>query len=215
MALTDADRQLLDRLLQKKPGAWNSFAERYLGLIYQVIHYTSHLRSVPLSPEDVEDVASEVMLRIVDDDYKVLREFRRESSLTTYLTVITRRICIGQLTKRAARPERPSVDGKSPEPADPRPTPITNVEDKEEVARLLKRLPARERQVVRMFHLEGRSYEEIATALHIPVNSIGPILSRAMTKMRDGKPPATPPKPGNLPPVRKQAASKPTNPPHA
>lgn len=215
MALTDADRQLLDRLLQKKPGAWNTFVENYLGLVYQVIHYTSHLRSVPLSPEDVEDVAAEVMMRIVDDDYKVLREFRREASLTSYLTVIARRICIGQLTKRAARPERPTADGKAPERPDSRPTPIANLEDKEEVARLLKRLPTRDRQVVRMFHLEGRSYEEIATALHIPVNSIGPILSRAMDKLRDGKPAAPPAAAAKPTQPRKPPAAKPSTPPPA
>ncbi|HEY1860911.1 MAG TPA: sigma factor-like helix-turn-helix DNA-binding protein [Gemmataceae bacterium] len=34
--------------------------------------------------------------------------------------------------------------------------------------------------------MEGRSYEEISTALNIPVNSIGPILSRARKKLRRG-----------------------------
>jgi len=48
----------------------------------------------------------------------------------------------------------------------------------------LRRLPAKEREVVRMFYLEGRSYEEISTALHLPVNSIGPVLSRARKKLQ-------------------------------
>ena len=49
---------------------------------------------------------------------------------------------------------------------------------------MLRRLPAKERQVVRMFYLEGRKYEEISTALNIPVNTIGPILSRARKKLQ-------------------------------
>ena len=36
-----------------------------------------------------------------------------------------------------------------------------------------------------MFYLEGRSYEEISTKLNIPVNSIGPVLSRARKKLRE------------------------------
>jgi RNA polymerase sigma-70 factor (ECF subfamily) len=38
--------------------------------------------------------------------------------------------------------------------------------------------------VVRLYYLEGRSYEEISTELNVPVNSIGPILSRAREKLR-------------------------------
>ena len=41
-----------------------------------------------------------------------------------------------------------------------------------------------ERRVVALYYLEGRSYEEISTTLHIPVNSIGPILTRARKKLR-------------------------------
>ena len=58
------------------------------------------------------------------------------------------------------------------------------LETLEEVARLLQKLPSRERSVVRLYYLEGRSYEEISTELNMPVNSIGPILSRARQKLR-------------------------------
>jgi RNA polymerase sigma-70 factor (ECF subfamily) len=60
------------------------------------------------------------------------------------------------------------------------------LESLEEVEKLLGRLPSRERKVVRLHYLEGRSYEEISTDLSIPVNSIGPILSRARKKLRSG-----------------------------
>src|SRR5262249_27383339 len=69
MALTSVDRALLQRCLQHDTGAWNDFVDRFLGLIYHVIHYTSHLRSAPLSPEEVEDIAQEVLLQVVANDY--------------------------------------------------------------------------------------------------------------------------------------------------
>src|SRR5262245_14218500 len=76
VALTPLDRTLIQRCLNHDPGAWNDFVDRYLGLIYHVIHHTAHLRSVPLRPEDVEDLAAEVLLRIVSGDYHVLRQFQ-------------------------------------------------------------------------------------------------------------------------------------------
>jgi RNA polymerase sigma-70 factor, ECF subfamily len=156
--LTSLDRELLKRCLGRQPGSWNDFVDRYLGLVYHVINHASHLRSVTLRPEDVEDLAAEVLLQIVADDYAVLRQFRKESSLATYLTVIARRICVQELAKRqATREVLPHIDGRQiPEPEAEEPRGV-GLETLEEVAKLLKKLPSRERQVVRLFYLEGRS----------------------------------------------------------
>jgi RNA polymerase sigma-70 factor (ECF subfamily) len=180
------DRTLLQRCINHEPGAWNDFVDRYLGLIYHVVHHTAHLRSTPLRPEDTEDIAAEVLLQIVANDYAVFRQFRGNSSLASYLTVIARRICVHELARRAAvREVQPRTDGVAgpPEPEEP-PKAQVGLESLEEVQKLLNKLPARERQVVRLYYLEGRTYEEISTELHIPVNTIGPILSRARRKLR-------------------------------
>ena len=182
MALTTVDKALLLRCLNHEPGAWNDFVDRYLGMIYHVIHYTSYLRSVSIGPEDVEDIAAEVLLQIVADDYAVLRQFRGKSSLATYLTVIVRRISVHELTRRAhvqhAKAAKPERDEKSADHG--------SLDNIEEVQKLLRKLPAREREVVRLYYLEGRSYEEISSELHIPVNTIGPVLSRAKKRLRNG-----------------------------
>jgi RNA polymerase sigma-70 factor, ECF subfamily len=200
VALTPLDRDLLKRCLAKQPGAWNDFVDRFLGLIYHVVQHTAHLRSVVLKPEDTEDLASEILTQIVTSDYAILRQFRGEASLATYLTVIARRICVHELARRAAAREvQPPAD--SPEPADE--GPASGLERLEEVERLLAKLPGREREVVRLHYIEGRSYEEISMELNIPVNSIGPILSRARKKLRsDAR--GTPPSAGPLKPKPKE-----------
>lgn len=186
MALTAVDRALLQRCLAHQAGAWNDFVDRYLGLIYHVIHHTAHHRSAPLRPEDVEDLAAEALLQLVANDYAVLRQFRGHSSLAAYLTVIARRICVHELARRqAAREVQPKGDQRvaAGEPEEP-PKAQLGLESLEEVQRLLSKLPSRERNIVRLYYLEGRSYEEISTELNVPVNSIGPILSRARKKLR-------------------------------
>jgi RNA polymerase sigma-70 factor (ECF subfamily) len=190
VALTQVDRALLQRCLDHQPGAWNDFIDRFLGLVYHVIHHTAHSRSSPLRPEDTEDLAAEVLLQIVSNDYAVLRQFRGQSSLATYLTVIARRICVHELSRRAAAREVQAIsDGKgvtleAEAEAEESPKHRLGLENLEEVEKLLAKLPGRERQVVRLHYLEGRSYEEISTALKMPVNSIGPILTRARRKLR-------------------------------
>jgi RNA polymerase sigma-70 factor (ECF subfamily) len=183
VVLTPADRELLQRCLRHEPGAWNDFVDRFLGLIYHVIHHTAYLRSVPLRPQDVEDLAAEILLRLVDNDYAALRQFRGRASLAAYLTVIARRICVQELARRQAAREVQLQSGQTAEPEEP-PRAQVGLETLEEVARLLRRLPAKERAVVRLHYLEGRSYEEISTQLNIPLNSIGPILARARQRLR-------------------------------
>jgi RNA polymerase sigma-70 factor (ECF subfamily) len=189
VALTHLDRDLLKRCLAHQPGAWNDFVDRFLGLVYHVIHHTAHLRSTPLRPEDVEDLAAEVLLQIVSDDYAILRQFRGNSSLATYLTVIARRICVHELARRhAAREVQPAAQHANLDDIEDEVPRAPGLESLEEVEKLLSKLPSREREVVRLHYIEGRSYEEISAELNIPVNSIGPILSRARKKLRKGAP---------------------------
>ena len=144
------------------------------------------MRSYPLTPEDKEDVASHVLLKIVEHDYAPLRQFRGKSSLASYLTVIARRTCVNELANRAQIREKEGAGRTDERIMDkaPHTKPKAGLETLEEVGKLLKRLPNRERAVVRLFYLEGRSYEEISTELNIPVNSIGAILARARKKLR-------------------------------
>jgi RNA polymerase sigma-70 factor, ECF subfamily len=184
MKHADADGILLERCLHHQPGAWNDFVDRYLGLIYRVIHFTAHQRSTSLQPEDVEDVAAEILLQIVANNYAALRQFQKRSSFSTYLTVIARRICVHQMMKRQREPVKSLGDGKHV--AEPAAEKIeSKIDTMEEVQRLLSKLPARPRQAVRMFYLEGRSYEEISTHLNVPVNTIGAMLTRAKEHLRD------------------------------
>src|SRR5205814_814541 len=146
---------------------------------------------VVLEPEDVEDLAAEILLQIVANDYAALRQFRGNSSLATYLTVIARRICAHELSRRRAGRESAAERADREE----RPKAEVGLENLEEVERLLRKLPTREREVVRLFYLEGRTYEEISAELGIPVNTIGPVLSRAKKKLREGPGPAAAAKP--------------------
>jgi RNA polymerase sigma-70 factor (ECF subfamily) len=185
--LRDIDRQLLDRCLRHEPGAWNDFVDRYMGLIYHVIHHVSHARSVVQTAADTEDIAAEIFLGIVDDNYKVLRSFKGQSSLPTYLTVVARRICVRELIKRHREAELghasahratlgPAMEDGSGE--------VEPVASAEEVERMLKDLPDREAEVVRLYHLKYLNYRQIGKQLGIPENSVGPILAKARKRLR-------------------------------
>ena len=181
MALSEIDRNLIDRCLAHKPHAWEDFVDRFMGLVVHVVNHTAANRSMRLSQSDREDLVSEVFLTLVDNDLAVLRHFRGKSSLATYLTVIARRIVVRTLVAAPAH-VAPLANGDVAESAA---GPEARIEDREEVAQLLQTLAGTEADIVRMYHMEGKTYGEISRASGVPENSIGPMLSRARTKLRE------------------------------
>jgi len=179
VALSEIDRSLLQRCVARKPRAWEDFVDRFMGLMVHVVNHSAQSRSIRIGPEDREDLVAQVFLAIVRDDVALLRHFRGESSLATYLTVVARRVVVQELLRRKEQthlsPEYPVAHHSDAE---------QRLDDREEVQRLLDELEGPEAAVVRMYHLEGKSYQEISSAVGMPENSVGPTLSRARRKMR-------------------------------
>ena len=182
MALSEIDRNLLQRCLTREPRSWEDFVDRFLGLVVHVVDHTAQCRSIRLTNEDREDVCAEVFLTLLNDDFAVLRHFRGESSLATYLTVISRRVVVREMLKRRAT--SPLSEAEEVAADDDGPQAEKRINDRDEVQRLLAGLDGKEAEVVRMYHLEGRSYDEISSSVGMPANSVGPTLSRARQKLR-------------------------------
>lgn len=185
MALSDIDRDLLERCIARKPRAWEDFVDRYLGLVVHVVNHSARSRSLRISPEDREDLCAQILLEIIKDDFAALRHFRRQASLATYLAVIARRVVVRELLRRRA--QQVAATGAAQAAAQDeaaKPEMVERIADREEVERLLGELSDQEQQAVRLYHLESKSYREIAAEMSIPENSVGSLLSRSRDKMR-------------------------------
>ena len=186
MALTEIDRELLNRCLAGEPASWHDLVDRFLGLFVHVVHHTAHARSVRLNPEDVDDLCAEVFVTLLDRNYAVLRAFRGECSLATYLTVVARRVIVREMSRRRmadalghVNAHHSALDMASHERHE-----VQRIDNRDEIQRMLADLPDMEAKIVRQYHIEGRTYREISDGLGVPENSIGPALSRARAKLR-------------------------------
>ncbi|KAA5541440.1 sigma-70 family RNA polymerase sigma factor [Roseiconus nitratireducens] len=184
MSLSNNDRVLLQRCIDGEPGAWQDFVYRFVGLVVHVANHTAAAKGRDLDDATRDDLVAEVFLTLLASDKVILRRFRRNSSLVTYLTVIARRVIARRLSQTGPGGNL-SVTGSEPadEHAD---QDQLQMENAEEVERLMSRLDPEEADVVRMYHLEGKSYQEISRVVGLSENSIGPLLSRARQKMREG-----------------------------
>lgn len=177
MVLSDRDRDLLKRCLTRSEGAWEAFVDRYLALLSHVVTATAKSRLAELPSEIRDDMVAEILLALVDDDFAILRRFRGQSSLGTYLVVVARRIAARRLAKLAPVIQRLQQEPVA-EPLD------LALESSEEVQALLAKLPENEAMAIRLFHLEHESYGDIGLRLGISENSVGPLLSKARASLK-------------------------------
>lgn len=147
----------------------------------------------------IEDLAQEVFLRL----YRALPEFRGDSTLSTYLYRITVNVAQDEWKRR--RREREHIADMYPreeEEADPvlenfaadafagehTRTPEQRLRTQELQAAVdaaLLSLPERERAVMVLFHQEELSYEGVAAALGLPVNTVRTHLHRGRNRLRE------------------------------
>ena len=183
-ALSAEDRGLIDACLAGTAGAWPAFVARFSGLFAFVASRTAQQRGLALPAADRDDLVADVIVECLRDDAVALRSFAGRSSLATYLAVIARRVVARRLADAARhapqRTPQPRVRRADVMVADE----TAQAADREHVEALLGGLDADEARLVRLHHLEHRSYGEISHLTGMPLNSIGPALSRARAKMK-------------------------------
>ena len=146
----------------------------------------------------VEDLAQEVFLRL----YRALPEFRGDSSVSTYLYRIVVNVAQDEWKRR--RKER-SVIATAPaaeeeneagwiesfagdELAEHARNPEQRMEDAEMQAAVesaLRELPEMERAVLVLYHQEEVSYDGIAAALGLPINTVRTHLHRGRKRLAE------------------------------
>jgi RNA polymerase sigma-70 factor (ECF subfamily) len=176
-----AHKHLLRSCLASAPGAWDEFVGRFAGLFGHVVDRTSAHHSLPLSGGERDDIIAEILVEILRNDAAALRGFAGRSSLPTYLTVIARRVAVRSLQRLRMR--RPIPVGDGLQQVD-RHDAVGALADRDSIEALLGTLDETEARLIRLHHLEERSYGEISLLTGLPVGSIGPTLSKARQKMR-------------------------------
>ena len=129
-----------------------------------------------------EDVAQDVFVKI----WKALPGYHGSASLSTWIYTITRNTCLTELKKRALRPMVSLHEPEMEAAADSIPSLQSTDSDagaEMDVAALLAELPEKYRQVITLFYLEQKVYEEVAAMLGIPLGTVKTLLFRAKKEL--------------------------------
>ncbi|MEI9976236.1 MAG: RNA polymerase sigma factor [Ignavibacteriota bacterium] len=124
-----------------------------------------------------EDATQEIFLKI----WKGLPDFRGDSSLSTWIYAIARNAC---LTRRRIAIERRAFsldEANAAEIPSHDPPPAAD----SDLRAAIDRLPTRYRQVLVLFYLEDRSYQQVALAMGLPMGTVKTFLHRAKKELAE------------------------------
>ena len=156
--------------------AFERLVERYSVKVFHLAY------SMFGNQTQAEDVAQEVLLRV----WKGLPGYHGVASLSTWVYTIARNTCLTELKRRA---RQASVSLDAPEfieaidsvPALQSSDPESGLEM--DVDQMLSQLPEKYRQVISLFYLEQKSYEEVAALLGVPLGTVKTFLYRAKKEL--------------------------------
>jgi DNA-directed RNA polymerase specialized sigma24 family protein len=122
-------KELLEKCARGSSEAWSKLVDRVADLTYSVCAQTLSLYRSDCPKSDVEDACQEVFLRLIKDEYRLLRAYDpSRASLETWLTLVSRSTAIDWL--RRLRPAAVALDAlpassspSSPPAADARSVP--------------------------------------------------------------------------------------------
>lgn len=96
--------KVLARCIEGDKWAWDAFVQRYASVIMAAVGRVLSGRGLAGDPQRVEDVCQEVFVRLIKNDYRLLRSYDPDrASIITWLTIIARSSAIDSLRKRKLR----------------------------------------------------------------------------------------------------------------
>ncbi|HTQ91545.1 MAG TPA: sigma-70 family RNA polymerase sigma factor [Streptosporangiaceae bacterium] len=156
--------------------AWDGLVERFGPMIWSIC------RKYRLERADIEDVAQNVWLKLVDQ----LSRVRDPAALGGWLATTTRRECFrARQAGDKFAPDGPAVDDLPEEDAVAAEDEVLRAERHAALREAFARLPVRSQRLLALLAADPPlSYAEIGTRLGMKIGSIGPSRRRCLDRLR-------------------------------
>ncbi len=179
------DQMLISRSQGGDRSAFNALIRKHEARAYQYAYRLTR------NPEEAADVVAEAFVRV----FNALHNFKGQSAFTTWLYRILTNCFLDIRKKERSRPSTSleaalhTPDGElERQVEDPSRTPHEETERNERERRVesaVTLLPEYQKAMIVMYHAEMMSYEEIATALDLPIGTVKSRLNRARLSLRE------------------------------
>lgn len=172
------DKGLIKRVIQQQPGAFDEFYYAYVDRVHR------HLFTIVGPDGDLDDLVQQTFVQV----YKNIKNFRAESSFSTWLHRVTVNVALQHLRKRSRwyRWESPELsiplrEASAPEQPDEA---FGRNEKLRLLHHVLNRLKPKKRIAFVLYEIEGFTLEEISDLVDASVNTVAGRLRAARLEVR-------------------------------
>ncbi|MGO8673062.1 MAG: sigma-70 family RNA polymerase sigma factor [Capsulimonadaceae bacterium] len=183
--MSPEEKDIIERCRRGDLGAFNDLVRRYEKQVY---NYAYRLTN---NYDDASDIAQDAFLRV----YNAIGTFRGDASFSTWLFRITTNVFLDERKRARAHPKS-SLDeyvefeesSVTRQIEDPGPTPAMLTEEAERsniLQKAISSLPEYQRVMVVLYHVQQKSYEEIAAVMDMPIGTVKSRLNRARLALKE------------------------------
>ncbi len=174
------DQELVQAVLARTPGAFERLVARHQRLVWHLVY-----RMVQ-HPEDARELCQDVFFRV----HERLGQYRFESSLSTWIG----RVAFNVATRHLQKKRLPMADAHDEEEGEAAWEQVSDGFDLEAacadhetmglLTAAIEKLPAMQRTLVTLYHLEEMGVGEIAGVTGLPEGTVKNYLFRARSRLR-------------------------------
>lgn len=179
MSAKDDEITLIQRCKDNEPGAFDELVSKYEHQVYNFAYRISG------SYDDSLDVTQEAFIRV----YNSLHAFRGDSNFTTWVYRIVKNVYL-DLRKKSKSHRLVSLDEsieldessvmRQFEDEKPTPEQLLEIQERNRILQeAVSSLPDYQKIIVTLYHVQHKSYEEIAEIMDLPIGTVKSRLNRA------------------------------------
>jgi RNA polymerase sigma-70 factor (ECF subfamily) len=165
------ESDLIKMSLKGNPDAFGELVRRHQHGVYNLSY--RYMRDSVLA----EDMAQEAFLK----GFRLLKGFRGDCRFSTWMYRVTSSVCLTELARRKRKGE---VELKPNHVGSMESDEAVNADRSEIIRRCVNMLPEKYAAIITMYYLEELSYEEIASAMEIPLGTLKTWMFRARKDLR-------------------------------
>lgn len=186
----EEEADLVRACLAQKDAAWERLLREYSGGALAAIRSALRQRGHGHDAALEEEVLADTFEALAADEARVLRSFRGESSLATFVSVVATRRAFRVLRDRfrhgKAVDRKAEAEKRSPRQGEADPALLVMADDRADVlVEALAGLAAGDKLLLTLYYLDGRSYKEIAAVTGLAATGVGTKIARARARLRD------------------------------
>ena len=184
---TLADQEVVALAREGREAAYRELVRRYERPVFSLIYRMVRDRGL------AEDLAQDTFVKVLN----ALESYRPEYKFSSWIFKIANNVAIDQLRRREidtlsldGAPDartQDEVDATALQAVDRSETPLAELESRELgsiIEQAIARLRPEYRACILLRHVEGRSYEEIAETLDLPLGTVKTYIHRARHELR-------------------------------